>query len=256
MGDMTLRDWVRVATQSKGNKRGLSLEKYCDSMLNPNTWGDEFIIRAFSFMESFSVYIYEHDACGFRKRSTGGDFTVAAEKGRLCLLYDGEHYDILVAPERPSFIPSLDEIRRINNRFEGMDAVVTEVPGKGLGLVAQSDLAQNVPVAYYLVKLYKSARVMPSTYLLNSEWPEHTGDLFPGSFQSPDADLVPYVAPLANEPSLGEEPNCVIRQEESANRMLRKFSLVTSRPVPKGEELCWDYGAEFGYRSYPSKYNK
>ena len=82
MGDMTLRDWVRVATQSKGNKRGLSLEKYCDSMLNPNTWGDEFIIRAFSFMESFSVYIYEYGACGFRKRSTGGDFTVAAEKGK------------------------------------------------------------------------------------------------------------------------------------------------------------------------------
>jgi hypothetical protein len=153
-------------------------------------------------------------------------------------------------------IPSLSELMHINDGFRRLHVKVSAVKGKGLGLVAQQDINEGVHVAYYLTKLYKTARLQPSLYLLGSGVRGYTGGLFAGSFPPPGADGVPFVAPFANEPTgLHGEPNCEIADVPYANRWQRKSVLVTTKPIPEGAEITWDYGMGYGRRSYPSKYN-
>lgn len=251
MGGLTLNEWVR-SMPSSNDKRGMSLDAYCNRMLNPNEWGDVYIIRAFSFMEAYSIYLYEHGVEGIQKKAMGGDFEVPVEKGRAMLLYDGNHYDALVTHEQRSMIPSLTDISRINDGFKCMYIRVEEVSGKGLGLIAQRGIPSGVLVAYGLLKLYQTKRIRPSPYLIDSGIPGYTCGLFDGSFPSPGEDRVPYIAPLVNE---ADDANCMLQYVKHSSRSHRKYALLTTRPVRMGEEICWDYGPDFGERSYPSKYN-
>ena len=154
-------------------------------------------------------------------------------------------------------MPSLAQFNEINNNFDGMPVRVEPIPGKGLGLVAQHDMEAGVPTCYYFVRLYKIARVQQSPYLIGSGGAAgYVGALFRDSFRPPGDDRIPYVAPIANEPTgRNGEPNCRLRDETPPNRWLRKTSLVTLRSVRKGEELVWDYGPDYGPRAYESRYD-
>lgn len=162
-------------------------------------------------------------------------------------------------PERwnGSHVPSLDVLRATNGAFEGMDVEVVQVPGKGLGLMARTDLDEGVCVAYYLSKLYTN-HFGASTYCVASGHRSHVLDVFDRSFPPPGTDGIPYVAPLVNEPDFpGGEENCTLKPEPLPDEdgSIRRHALYTTRRVRVGEELVWDYGPGYGPRPYPSKYN-
>lgn len=161
-------------------------------------------------------------------------------------------------PAPDSRVPSERWLRATNGQFEGMDVKVVPVPGKGLGLVAQVDMKEGVLFAYYLVMLYKEgAHIAQSSYLLSSGVRGHVLDLFDGSFPAPGPDGIPYVAALVNEPEEPFEDNCKLVPEplDDEDGSVRRYGLRTTRPILQGEELVWDYGPEYGKRSYPSKYD-
>jgi len=155
-------------------------------------------------------------------------------------------------------VPSLATLRARNGDFDDMHVQVAQVPGKGLGLIARVDIDEGVLVAYYLSKLFKR-RFTSSTYWLSSGATDTILDVFDHSFPPPDADGVPYVAPLVNEPTgVDGGVNCVLTpvplpDEEGT---IRRHGLFTTHKVRKGEELVWDYGPGYGERSYPNKHNK
>ena len=155
-------------------------------------------------------------------------------------------------------IPSLSTLRTINNNFEKMLVKVAPVPGKGLGLIAQQDIEKDVPFAYYLVKLYPSKSLYCSSrYLVGAGRTRYVFNLFDRSFPPPE-DLIPYVGPLANEPTgVDGEPNCYLQDPpQSEDSRICRLTLRTTRRVSRGEELVLDYGPGYGERPYPSKHNK
>ena len=153
----------------------------------------------------------------------------------------------------------MHSLRAINRQFEGMDVEVVPVLGKGLGLVAQVDMDKDVIFAYYLTKLFKtSSHFGPCTYCVASGVQGHVLDIFNGSFPAPGPDGIPYVAPLVNEATEAPfERNCKMEPEplDDEDGSVRRLCLRTTRPIEQGEELVWDYGPEYGKRSYPSKYD-
>mgnify|MGYP006144657289 CR=1 FL=1 len=129
--------------------------------------------------------------------------------------------------------------------------------GKGLGLVARMDIASPTLVAYYMCKRYM-ARYMASSHGVVSDYCVGVDDegyvmsIFDGSFPPPGPDRIPYVAPLANEPTgVDGQPNAYLKQPTEGGR----YELWTMRQVKTGQEIVWDYGPEYGKRPYPSKHN-
>jgi len=151
-------------------------------------------------------------------------------------------------------VPDLDTLMIINNGFRGCPVIVQPIPGKGLGLVATRKLVSNQTFAYYYGRVLRDIR-WASPFCLASAATGEVMDLYAGSFPSPGTDGIPFVGPFANEPFLGEEPNSHVFDSSEANTNFRRFSLMTLCPVPKGTELVWDYGPNYGVRPYPSKYN-
>ena len=128
--------------------------------------------------------------------------------------------------------------------------------GKGLGVVARRDIAQNTDVAYYMGKLLPRSTRFASRFCVTNGNGEIM-DIDDYSFPPPE-DGVPYVAPYANEPTAPPwTPNCCLcsRPSSSLSERARRYALVTLRAVEEGEELVWDYGDSYGPRDYPSKYS-
>jgi hypothetical protein len=146
--------------------------------------------------------------------------------------------------------PSLEDIRR---RYPPSSVEVVLVPSKGRGVRATHAIAAGETAAYYLVR--RRPATHPSEYLIGSGVAGTVLDLFAGSFPPAGDDGIPYVGPYANEPTLGADPNCYLRDVDvDCLSLVRRFSLVTLRPIAPGEELCWDYGESYGVRDYPSNY--
>lgn len=156
-------------------------------------------------------------------------------------------------------VPSEHALRARNSDFEGMSVEVARVDGKGLGVVARVGMGEGVLTSYYLTKAYKTKHHFSSSeYRMSSGIRGYVLDLFDHSFPEPGEDGIPYIAPLVNEPTYGEqEQNCGMLPMplDDEDGTLRRHGLVTTRKVAAGEELVWDYGPGYGKRSYPSKYN-
>ena len=73
---------------------------------------------------------------------------------------------------------------------------------------------------------------------------------------------IPNVAPFANEPTYPSQvANCTLQLDVSSlanvdgQRKYATHRLVTATAVAPGQELTWDYGADYKPRDYPSKYD-
>ena len=138
---------------------------------------------------------------------------------------------------------------------------VVPIQGKGLGVVAKVAMQEGTIAAFYVgTLLNKKGRL--SRLAVGSTETRETMDIGDSSFPAAE-DGVPSIGPYANEPTwtgvydLSSEPNCELRASSPADQptgRLRSYDLVTLREVKAREELTWDYGPNYGYRDYASRY--
>ena len=148
------------------------------------------------------------------------------------------------------FVPSLAVLRRINARAD-LEVEVTEVPFKGLGVVARRPIPAGTLVARYEFKVVRKAHASPGDYRVGVD-ANRVGKIDARTF-SPPTGAIANVGALLNEPNEGEAPNCrrlASRYWGAPSSRRGAFHLQTTRDVPAGEELTWDYGPSYGRRVY------
>jgi len=130
---------------------------------------------------------------------------------------------------------------------------------KGVGLYAVKDINKGEIVAYYKIKVFRKKDYISATdfvycfevYRKNGkEYKRLIGDIDKDSFPQPLHDI-PYWAPFANEPSMGEKSNTEIDIELEKNYIDKNYtvpgeymiySLIAKRKIRKGDEILWYYG--------------
>lgn len=152
-------------------------------------------------------------------------------------------------------VPSLCVLQRWN-ALPSLPVCVTDVPGKGLGVVARRSLPAGTVVAEYNFRVVKRATCPPGDYRVEVTSAQGlVGKIDARSFGPPTNGLA-QVGPLMNEPSKWHAANCERSAgwlAPAAGRAARRrgsFVLVTRAAVPAGAELTWDYGASYGRRAY------
>jgi len=149
------------------------------------------------------------------------------------------------------FVPSLTVLRRINAHTD-LQVEVTEVPGKGLGVIARRPIPAGTLVARYEFKVVRKTHVSPGDYRVGVD-AKHVGKIDARTFSPPTGNIA-NVGALLNEPNdQSEDPNCrrlVSEYWGQSSSRRGAFYLQTMRDVQAGEELTWFYGSSYGRRRY------
>lgn len=137
---------------------------------------------------------------------------------------------------------------------------------KGMGLFAKQAIKKDEVIAYYKVTIFETKKYDSPTknvYTFNiyrkneSEIKKYIGDIDDSSFPKP-LNNISYLAPFANEPSIGEKSNAEmdlnleenykdIKYAKAGEHMV--YKLMAIRDIKKGEEILWYYGDDY-YRNY------
>ena len=159
--------------------------------------------------------------------------------------------------------PSLAVLRARNNDFENMSVRAVQTEGKGLGVVSRRPIEAGALVAKYLTRTFVKRSHVHSEYSVDRKGdPAHVNDLFAGSFPAPGTDNVPFIGPLANEVSLGEEGGTYNTElkliHDDPSQRLTLYGLFATRAIAAGEDITWWYGASYrrsGYRALDPRKN-
>ena len=191
------------------------------------------------------------------------------------------------SPEPPN-LPSLEDLKRINSDFEGMQVEVKVVPPKGLGVFAKrllvpryarpvtlrlrsrSQRARHRPPflsyshserpAFYLVKRFKKTSTHTFSNFAINVSTSTIGDYCNSTPRVPDPSTnTPYIGHIVNEPFLasGQTINCryVFDKGHKLPKSFVRIAIETTRTVEVGDELCVDYGRHY-LRNYPSIHDR
>ena len=151
------------------------------------------------------------------------------------------------------YVPSVGVLQRWN-ALSSLPVCVTEVPGKGLGVIARRTLPAGMLVADYSFRLVSRARCRSGDYRIVVAGARGSVGKIDSRTFGPPIEGVAQVGALLNEPSVGMKANCEPKAGQmdpigSANRR-GSIALVTKQKVQVGEELTWFYGRSYGRRSY------
>ena len=162
------------------------------------------------------------------------------------------HKPLRYTPHHDEYVPPLAVLQRWN-ASPALPICVAKIDGKGFGVVARRTLPSGTIVARYEFRVVSRGHAPPGDYRVDVTR-YLVGKLDARSF-GPPVDCVANVGPLLNEATTmsGEVTNCVRTATEltgSQGHRRGAFFLCTTREVHVGQELMWDYGTNYGPRSY------
>ena len=142
----------------------------------------------------------------------------------------------------------------------GASIVVKCIPGKGLGVCAAKPIARKTLVACWQLRVFHQEGHENSNYAVALGKRPFVADLDESLIPHEPHSGTPRIGMLLNEPGLGENRNCCNFFDSGDHTQyiagdVLTMELYTTRAVPEGEELTWDYGPGFK-RNYPSRYTK
>ena len=150
--------------------------------------------------------------------------------------------------ERINATKTKDELQEVlsdyHNRNKGLFEI-RKCEKQGVGVFA----TQDIP-AYTIIGRYPGYPVDPAhkfsvvpKYILVRFNPADDDNKIYHEFQG-------AITPFLNEPSAHESPNCSWFQEENPYIEEGRYSIITTRPIKKGEECTINYGPVY-HRDYP-----
>ena len=162
------------------------------------------------------------------------------------------HKPLRYTPHHDEYVPPLTVLQRWN-ASPVLPICVAKIDGKGFGVVARRTLPSGTIVARYEFRVVSRGHAPPGDYRVDVTR-YLVGKLDARSF-GPPVEGVANVGPLLNEATTrsGEVTNCARTASEltgSQGHRRGAFFLRTTREVHVGQELMWDYGANYGPRSY------
>ena len=159
----------------------------------------------------------------------------------------------------------LDRVR--NTKYEGIKVELRETENKGSGLFAIQPIKKGEIIAYYKIKVFKSANHNTDyvyafdVYRKNGVvYQRFVGDLYKSSFPDPE-DGISFLAPFANEPFGNEKTNSEIdiRLDETYKNKKKAYllpgdvliyHLIATKNIKPGEEILWYYGKDYDRSGY------
>jgi hypothetical protein len=160
-----------------------------------------------------------------------------------------------------NFKLDIDTIKkRTSNKY--VKVQLKKHPIKGIGLYATQNIQKNEVIAHYKITVYLYKNYDSPTknvYTFNvyrkngTDIKKYIGDISNDSFVKPVKNIS-FLAPFANEPSIGEKSNAEMELNLENNYKDRShvnvgdtliYNLVAIRDIKKGEEILWYYGEQY-----------
>lgn len=154
------------------------------------------------------------------------------------------------------------DITNIKKQNKNKKVALKKHSVKGMGLFALQPIKKGEIIAYYKVTIHEHGKYKSPTnnvYTFNiyrksgTDIKKYIGDIDNNSFPK-EIDGVSFLAPFANEPSIGEKSNAEIDLDLDENYKNRRFvkagenmiyKLVAIKNIKKGEEILWYYGDQY-----------
>ena len=155
------------------------------------------------------------------------------------------------------------DINKVKKQNKNKKVILKKHSIKGMGLFALQSIKKGELIAYYKVTIHEYQKYKSPTnnvYTFNiyrkneTDIKKYIGDIDNNSFPNINITDISFLAPFANEPSIGEKSNAEVDLDLDENYKNRKFvktgefmiyKLVAIKDIKKGEEILWYYGDQY-----------